>query len=205
MADVSFYDSEPGRDCPGCGRTFFRKRYATGHETRTVFAKRTFCSNLCARRARPRKSLADRFWLYVERGPVEECWPWTGSRNAKGYGKLMGPTPNVPVRAPRVSWELHNGSIPDGLMVLHECDNPSCVNPKHLFLGTASDNTVDMMAKARDGNRKLSRGQAAEIRSAWEGGNISKRALGRKFGVSATTISRLLQGKTFAWVRSALK
>jgi len=117
---------------------------------------------------------------------------------------MMGEKTGVPVRAPRVSWELHNGPIPDDKMVLHECDNPACVNPKHLFLGSAADNTVDMMAKGRDAMRKLSRGQAASIRSAWEQGNVSQRALAAEYGVSGTTISRLLKGKTFAWTRSAL-
>lgn len=91
------------------------------------------------------------FWLDVDlNGPLVrpdlgECWIWTGARMRYGYfqygKKLIG--------AHRVAWELRNGPIPDGLYVLHRCDNPPCVRPDHLFLGTAADNTADMVAKGR--------------------------------------------------------
>jgi len=90
------------------------------------------------------------FWSKVnKKGPIHpihgQCWVWTGSRFSQGYGRLIGHG-----RAHRISWEIHFGDIPDGLCVCHHCDNPSCVNPKHLFLGTKGDNIRDRNAKGRD-------------------------------------------------------
>lgn len=79
------------------------------------------------------------------------CWLWQASKNNKGYGQiLVEKTPKHIVKlAHRVSWEIHNGPIPDGLGVLHACDTPLCVNPQHLFLGTQKQNMVDCAEKGR--------------------------------------------------------
>lgn len=94
-------------------------------------------------------TLADRFWLKVQKG--SGCWLWTGGKHGRGYGGLHcgGKVFRKYLQAHRVSWELHHGPIPDGLWVLHKCDNPICVNPDHLFLGTRQDNMGDCAAKGR--------------------------------------------------------
>lgn len=88
----------------------------------------------------------ERFWAKVDKG--DGCWEWTGGRANRGYGHVE-PVRGQNRSAHRVSWELTNGPIPDGLWVLHRCDNPPCVRPSHLFLGTHADNMRDMEAKGR--------------------------------------------------------
>ena len=109
---------------------------------------------------RRRQPLAQRFWAKVDTSG--KCWLWTSNTDSHGYGQIAmpGPPPRVPSPAHRVSWELHNGPIPEGMNVLHRCDNPPCVRPEHLFLGTRADNMADKMAKGRYGNPLHHRGSA---------------------------------------------
>lgn len=106
------------------------------------------CRLVAGKRKRP---LADRFWSKVD--PTGHCWLWMGALNEHGYGVIHGPER----LAPRTAWELTFGSIPDGLDVLHRCDNPPCVRPSHLWLGTQRDNTADMIAKGRAAWQKAAR------------------------------------------------
>jgi hypothetical protein len=114
-----------------------------------------YCSLLCARRSQgeqSRKPARDRFWKRIDKdGPLlphveTPCWIWTGARTRRGYG-LLGERSAL-VYAHRLSYEIHHGEV-GSLFVCHRCDNPSCVNPAHLFLGTALDNVHDMLAKGR--------------------------------------------------------
>jgi hypothetical protein len=92
-------------------------------------------------------SPAIRFWSKVIQGP--ECWTWRGSVSETGYGSFQ--YRNRKMGAHRAAYLMHVGEIPTGMIVCHRCDNPSCVRPDHLFVGTHKDNTRDMMAKNRDG------------------------------------------------------
>lgn len=91
------------------------------------------------------------------------CWEWAGTKDSKGYGvlKVYRDGGKKTIKAHRVSWTVHRGPIPDstsyhGTMVLHNCDNPSCINPRHLRLGTAKDNAIDREVRGRS-NRRSSR------------------------------------------------
>lgn len=88
-----------------------------------------------------------RFWRGVDKRGEDECWEWSRCKNAGGYG-IIEVNKKV-LRANRVSWVIENGEIPNGLIVCHKCDNPSCCNPSHLFLGTHFDNAMDRTAKGR--------------------------------------------------------
>jgi hypothetical protein len=100
-------------------------------------------------RYRPRALVPaeERFWKKVNK--TEDCWLWLGHLQRYGRFKPQGIRNSPQVLAHRYSYELHFGPIPIGMNVLHKCDNPACVNPDHLFLGTQKDNVIDMMNKGR--------------------------------------------------------
>src|ERR1035438_7769338 len=94
------------------------------------------------------ESDSERFWSKVKK--TDECWVWLSTKNKQSYGVFA--IKRKSVKAHRISWEIKNGKIPDRIFVLHKCDNPQCVNPDHLFLGSAKDNTQDMLSKGRNRN-----------------------------------------------------
>lgn len=95
-------------------------------------------------------SILERFEAQFIRGRQDECWIWIGTKKQKGYGELsLGIKPRKLIKAHRLAWILAYGPIPDNLFVLHKCDQPSCVNPDHLFLGTNADNMADCFLKGR--------------------------------------------------------
>ena len=153
------------------------------------------------------QSLADRFWSKVDRRGAEDCWPWTAARNEHGYGVMRpegqrsGPT----IKAHRVSLMLAGVEI-DGLLIRHSCDNPPCVNPAHLSVGTPADNAADMVNRGRQarGSRKsvskVTEQQVVEIRARAAAGELH-RILAAEYGVSRPTISRIVNRRGWTHVR----
>ncbi len=127
----------------------------------------------------------ERFWKATPIGTREACWEWQGHRVRDEYGSLK--LDGKAIRVHRYSWILHNGQIPDGLFVLHRCDNPPCVNPDHLFLGTQSDNMLDMSLKQRNTRARLSTDEVLMIRDSCE----IQQILADRYGVAQSTISKI--------------
>lgn len=164
-----------------------------------------------------RQPIEIRFWNKVRKERGKGCWNWTAGTFSDGYGGFgaYGET-----RSHRVSWVLHFGSIPIGLQVLHSCDNPLCVRPSHLFLGTTQDNTQDRCNKGRSafgyrngaytkpeevrrgevhGMAKLTDELVREIRETYIPRHPihGQAAIARRLGVNRSTIERVISG--FRW------
>lgn len=138
-------------------------------------------------------SVESRFWLKVQK--TESCWLWIGTRNRGGYGVIK--ENKRPKLAHRISLRIHGVTIPPGLFVLHRCDNPRCVRPDHLFIGTQADNLADMDAKGRrviydrhgelNSFAKLTVSQVRFIRTSQK----SQRVLAREMGLCKSTIGNI--------------
>ena len=159
---------------------------------------------------RPPPSLADVFWPKVDKSG--ECWIWTGYIRPAGYGMVGLPGQRKTIDAHRASWMLAYGSIPVGAFVCHHCDNPPCVRPDHLFIGTALMNSRDAVAKGRiastrargmaSGNGRLTDEQIAEIRCRHIAGihparktGGSSTELAREFGITKQYVWQLVADK----------
>jgi hypothetical protein len=134
----------------------------------------------------------------IQPEPNSGCWIWTGSRNTKGHGEVRINWQKHYTH--RLSWELRNGPIPDGLWVLHKCDNATCCNPDHLYLGTHNDNMRDMVVAGRHGGAVLAPDVVRQMRAARLAGRTFE-SLGRSFGVSAATAYQVISGKTWGHVQ----
>lgn len=168
------------------------------------------CSKPCAVLYRQRTFTPPvRFWLKVplRPEPPSECWMWTGAVNRKGYGSF-NPGVNEPnCVAHRYAWTLVNGPVPEGKLVLHRCDTPGCVRVSHLFVGSAAENTADMMSKQRNKFKtfsgeehyaaKLTEDSVRLIRASSE----SLSSLARKLGVSKPTVGFARSGATWKHVQ----
>lgn len=153
-------------------------------------------------------TLPRRFWAKVDRGLDADCWPWLAFCNPSGYGMIRNGSHMA--LAPRVSWVMAHGPIADGLQVRHSCDNPPCVNPAHLSLGSNTDNVQDKVSRGRSsfaqprkrGERhplaKLTAVQVAKIRAA---DHVTGRALAEMYGVSPALICRIRKRKVWAHER----
>lgn len=119
-----------------------------GHEKSFIETEGLYVRFFDGKADRYKKPLMERFWEKVDKGGEDDCWIWTGNKFKDGYGSFS--FRDRPHRAHRVSWIHFNGKrIPDGCYVCHSCDNPLCVNPKHLWVGTPTDNVRDMISKGR--------------------------------------------------------
>lgn len=157
-------------------------------------------------------TLTERFWSKIEKPADQDaCWNWIGSKTS-GYGTLTDKRRyKTSLYAHRYSYELHYGQIPDGMQVCHRCDNPACVNPAHLFLGTPLDNMRDKVAKgrakggkgARNACNKLTESQVLEIRQRWANGETNKRRLGREYGICAQQVTNIITRKHWDFLPEA--
>lgn len=168
--------------CPKCSHEFVFKR---------VSKKR-------------RAAVAERFWSKVYCDPNTGCFLWYGALDSAGrYGEFGVPSDDPYkaskiMRAHRFSYELHKGKIPEGLVVMHRCDTPRCVNPDHLSLGTQFDNMRDCAIKRRK-NTKLSAEDVLEMRQMWADGK-SFNSIRERFGTGNGATIAAVTGKTWAHV-----
>jgi hypothetical protein len=151
----------------------------------------------------------ERFWLKVDKTP-SGCWVWLSTKNTQGYGRFairVGPYKQRWYSAHRLVWEWVHGEEPS-LCVLHRCDNPSCVNPRHLFLGTHKDNARDRDRKGRarpprgtrNGRAKLTESDVLDIRRRYVlGAGVE---IAARYGLSATHVQRIARGEAWAHVSS---
>ena len=150
------------------------------------------------------RSIIDRFdekWL---EDPRTGCWEWQACRDSGGYGRVNVGSRSM--KAHRVSFALTFGLFDNDLLVCHDCDNRSCVNPDHLFLGTPAENSADMTSKGRqakgeaNGSSKLTEADIPAI-MAQRATGATMRAIARDFGVSHAAINLITRGKSWTHVR----
>lgn len=152
-----------------------------------------------------------RFWRRVDRnGPIHStlgaCWVWTGGKFDNSYGAIY--VDGKSKKAHHFSWTYHYGPFSSALCVLHKCDNPSCVNPHHLFLGSKADNSTDMVRKGRQtkgeqhSRAKVTEEMVKVIRSeyVWRSSTHGTYGLAKKYGLSQYCIMSIIQRKTWKHV-----
>lgn len=182
-----------------CGRKPIGNGLCAGHYTRALNGRPLDDKPL--RRYIITDDLAERLREYAPPGQPDACWEWTGGRN-KGYGVIAVHGSKVRV-AHVVAWELHHRtSLPDGMVVRHKCDNPPCVNPAHLLLGTHGDNNRDKSARDRHGHngqgfKHLTPDEVRQIRALQEQQGVNMTEIARRFSRSRATIIRVIQRKVF--------
>lgn len=142
-------------------------------------------------------------WKFVDVRQDQECWPWTGVLLGSGYGQFYAAGRQL--LAHRAIYELAHGIAPGALFVCHHCDNPSCVNPAHLFLGTPADNSRDMSIKGRaargerSGVNKVTDVDVCEIRRLASEGH-EQRSIAARFGISQTNVGMIVRRETWRHV-----
>lgn len=151
--DAEDGDSDDADD--RCGYPFGlrrRRRSVVGVALECAVPRQTHRSDLALMRTgRPRsqETVAEKLRRIVSAGPADACWLWTRARDPWGYGQFWDHISRRTVQASRVAFEVEYGPVPQGLYVCHRCDNPACINPEHLFIGTSRDNKLDSVRKGR--------------------------------------------------------
>lgn len=152
-----------------------------------------------------RDNIVERFWSKVNK--TDTCWLWVGAKQTSGYGRFWDGERND--GAHRFSYRLNTGEIPEGKAILHTCDNPCCVNPYHLKVGTQKENMQDMYEKNRNRskdtyksgaehcNAKLTSEDVIDIRRLYKAGEYSSYELGDKYDVHRTTINRIIREEIY--------
>lgn len=196
----------PDKVCPNCHKAFNRNL----NKSIGDFRKRKFCSHKCSsdyysgERHAKYKSIKDKIEGNIEIS-TNGCWNWVGTKRGQSSGVYYGGT-NIgrkSMLAHRASYELYIDKIPEGMLVCHKCDNPRCVNPEHLFLGTHLDNGRDMSQKNRgtngekSANSKLTSNQVMEIRFAGKLRNMRQKDIAYVFGVSEKAVHKIINNKTW--------
>lgn len=152
------------------------------------------------------ESIKTRFWSKVDQstGP-DNCWSWLGFNDRDGYGKFDYLGRSVP--ASRMAYELTYGTIPAGLLACHNCDNPGCCNPRHIYAGTYTDNNLDTFRRGRRNHKgencptsRLTEKQVSAIRSKYRSGKITQEELAQRYGVDHSTISAIVRRKSWTHI-----
>lgn len=147
------------------------------------------------------QTIAERFWSKVERRGPADCWPWLASKQGE-YGQFY--LKGRPIKASRACWYVEHRRMPK-LHVLHTCDNPICVNPKHLYLGTPAQNTADKITRDRQPHgvrhykAKLTPGVVRSIRRLWNTDRYMQHEIATKLDIELWNVKSVLQEKS--WVR----
>ena len=144
--------------------------------------------------------LIERFSEKWELNKDNKCWEWNGATHSKGYGQIKRPKTRTQIPAHRLSYLIYRGEIPDGMLVCHSCDNPKCVKPSHLFLGTYQDNSQDMAKKnrhlfgERNNKSKLTREKVLAIHRLYHEEGVSQGKIAKSFGIGQATVWKILHG-----------